>query len=88
LAVEERVRRDRASVYADVGVHADVEITVTVDSDGDVAMVEFGKDGPDLRLEVADLDTMERLAKAATEGARTMRDRMTRGHTSRRGHTS
>jgi hypothetical protein len=70
-----RVRKDRVSVYANVGVHTSVEITLDVESDGDGALIEFGDTGPDLILDVADLDSMERLAAVAAEGARLMRDR-------------
>jgi hypothetical protein len=69
-----RVRNDRALVYANVGVHADVEITVTVSDEGGGAFISIGPDGPDLRLEVADLASMERLATVATEGAQRMRE--------------
>ena len=71
-----RVRQERALVCANVGVHADVEITVDVDPDGDGAWIRFGDTGPDLRIDVADLDSMERLATGVMEGARLMRDRI------------
>lgn len=71
-----RARKDRATVYANVGVHAGVEISVDVESDGEGALIEFGDTGPDLILDVADLDSMERLASLAAEGARVMRERI------------
>ena len=75
-AVAARVRKDRASVYANVGVHANVEILLDVQSDGDGAEIMFGDTGPDLILGFADLDSMERLAAVAAEGVRQMRERL------------
>lgn len=63
-------------MYANVGVHADVAISLAVESDGDGAVIRFGDTGPDLILDVADLDSMERLAAVAAEGARQMRERL------------
>lgn len=70
-----RVRKDRVPVYANVGVHAGVAISLDVESDGDGALIEFGDTGPDLILDVADLDSMERLATVVAEGVRLMRAR-------------
>lgn len=68
-------RTDRAPVYANVGVHAGVAITLTVDRSG--ATILFGHDGPDLIVDFADADSLERLAAAATDGARRLRTRPT-----------
>lgn len=70
------VRKDRASVYANVGLHTGVAISAKVESDGHGAQIEFGDTGPDLILDVADPDSMERLAKVAAKAARTMRKRL------------
>jgi len=63
--------RERATVYANVGVHAGVEITLAVERHG--AAIHIGHDGPDLIMDFADADSLERLAAAATDGARQLR---------------
>jgi hypothetical protein len=67
--VTKRVRKNRAMVYANVGVDAEVEIKLEVEDD-DRMHIEFGGTGPDLILDIADLETMERLAEVAAEGVR------------------
>lgn len=65
----------RAHVCANVGVHADVEITLTVDRHCGAA-IHFGHDGPDLIMDFADVDSLERLAMVAADGARELRTRI------------
>lgn len=67
--------RERASVYANVGVHAGVEITLAVERHG--ATIHIGHDGPDLIMDFADVDSLERLATVAADGARQLRARTT-----------
>lgn len=64
-----------AQVYANVGVHADVEITLAVDRSCGAA-IHFGHDGPDLIMDFADVDSLERLATVAADGARQLRARI------------
>lgn len=66
----------RASVYANVGVHAAVEITLAVYGDADAreAAIHFGSEGPDLCIDFADVGSLERLATVATEGVRRLRE--------------
>jgi hypothetical protein len=74
--VGERVRNESALVYANVGVHDDVEIALALYSDGGQgAAIHFGLNGPDLILDFADLDSLERLATVAADGARQLRER-------------
>ena len=67
-------RNNHATVYANVGVHVDVEITLTVDRCCGAA-IHFGHDGPDLVMDFADVDSLERLAAVAADGARQLRER-------------
>ena len=53
---------ERAHVCPSVGMHADVEIHI-------------GGDGPDLTMDFADVDSLDRLASVAADGARQLRDR-------------
>lgn len=70
-------RKDRARVYTSVAVHADVEITLAMDRDGgDGATIHFGHDGPDVVMEFADVDSLERLSAVAADGARRLRARV------------
>lgn len=60
---------ERAHVYASVGVHAGVEITLAVERHGGIgASIHIGQDGPDLAMDFADIDSLERLAAVATDG--------------------
>lgn len=69
-----RGRNERATVFANVGVHADVEITLALyDDGGDGAAIRFGIDGPDLSIDFADVDSLERLAMVAADGVRRLR---------------
>jgi hypothetical protein len=68
-------RTSHATVYANVGVHADVEITVAVDRHCGAA-IHFGHEGPDLIMDFADVDSLERLATVAADGARQLRARI------------
>ena len=73
-----RVRNEKASVFANVGVHADVEITLKLYGDEcDGAAIHFGTDGPDLCIDFADVDSLERLAVVAADGVRRLRGQMT-----------
>ncbi len=73
--MEARTRNEHALVYTNVGVHAAVEITLALDGDGgEASAIHFGQDGPDLILDFADLDTLERLAAVAADGARQLRE--------------
>lgn len=68
--------RERAQVYANVGVHAGVEITLAVERHGGTgAAIHIGHDGPDLIMDFADVDSLERLATVAADGARVLRVR-------------
>jgi hypothetical protein len=69
---------ERATVYANVGVHAGVEITLVVESNGGIgAAIYFGHDGPDLVMDFADVNSLERLSAVAADGARRLRARAT-----------
>jgi hypothetical protein len=69
---------EHATVYANVGVHAGVEITLVVESHGGIgAAIYFGHDGPDLVMDFADVDSLERLSAVAADGARRLRERAT-----------
>ncbi|MPZ79470.1 MAG: hypothetical protein GEV28_03350 [Actinophytocola sp.] len=77
--MEIRARKDPALVYANVGVHGGVEITLAMDPDGgDGAAIHFGQVGPDLVLDIADVGSLDRLAVVAAEGARRLRERIGR----------
>ena len=70
--------RERATVYANVGVHAGVEITLAEEHNGGIgAAIYIGHDGPDLIMDFADIDSLERLAAVAADGARQLRTRAT-----------
>jgi hypothetical protein len=56
-------------------VHADVEITLAVDRYCGAA-IHFGHEGPDLIMDFADVDSLERLATVAADGARQIRARI------------
>lgn len=72
-----RVRKDPASVYANVGVHAGVAIALVADPDDDAdgAFIHIGDDGPDVIMDFADADSLELLSQVAAEGARVVRQR-------------
>lgn len=73
-----RVRKDPASVYANVGVHDEVAITLALqDGDAEGAQIHFGCTGPELILDFADVESLERLAAVAADGARQLRERLT-----------
>jgi len=75
--VETRIRKEPAMVYANVGVHADVEITLAMERDGgETAAIHFGHTGPEVIMDFADVDSLERLALVAADGARRLRDRI------------
>jgi hypothetical protein len=75
--VETFARKDKALVYANVGVHAEVEITLAMERDGGVwASIHFGHAGPDVIMDFADVDSLERLAAVAADGARQLRERI------------
>jgi limonene-1,2-epoxide hydrolase len=64
-------------VFANVGVHADVEITLTMDRDGgEGATIAFGHTGPDLSIDFIDVDSLQRLAAVAADGARQLQERI------------
>jgi len=68
---------ERAHVYAIIGVHAGVEITLTMDRPGESgAEIHIGREGPDLTMDFADAESLERLATVAADGARRLRDRV------------
>jgi len=71
-------KTDRASVNASVGVHAGVEITLAIHGDEEKeAEIHFGAEGPDLCIDFADLDSLERLAEVAAEGVARLREAST-----------
>lgn len=72
IGVNARVRKDKPAVYANVGVHDDVEITLAVDGYG--ASIHFGHDGPELSVDFADVESLERLAVVAADGVRQIRE--------------
>ena len=51
--METFARTERALVYANVGVHAQVEITLALGRYGDAA-IHLGHSGPDVIMEFAD----------------------------------
>jgi hypothetical protein len=61
---------ERAPVYAVVGVHAGVGITLTMARG---AEIHIGRAGPDLTMDFADAESLDRLAVVAAEGARRLR---------------
>jgi hypothetical protein len=77
VTVQTHVRTDPALVYATIGVHTDVEITLSMERDGGLgAAIHFGRTGPDVIMDFADVDSLERLAVVAADGARQLRDRI------------
>jgi hypothetical protein len=67
---------ERAHVHASVGVHAGVEISLVVERHGGIsAAIYIGQDGPDLAMDFDDIDSLERLAAVAADGARQLRAR-------------
>lgn len=63
-------------VYSNVGVHAGVEITLSLNRHGETsAEIHIGGDGPALTIDFADVDSLEHLAAVAADGARQLRDR-------------
>jgi len=75
-----RTGEEHASVYASVGVHAGVEITLSMAPQDELgAEIYFGHDGPDLVMDFADVDSLERLAEVAADGARQLRARTAEG---------
>jgi hypothetical protein len=74
--MDARVRKSNPSVFANVGVHAGVDITLVMDpDDAEGAAIRFGHDGPDLTLDFADVESMELLSSVAAEGVRLLRGR-------------
>jgi hypothetical protein len=70
-------RNDQALVYATVAVQSGVEITLAMDRDaGPGAAIHFGHVGPDVIMDFADPDSLERLAIVAADGARQLRARI------------
>lgn len=64
-------------MFANVGVHADVEIRLAMYPDGgEGATIAFGHTGPELTIEFCDVDSLERLAAVAADGARQLQDRI------------
>lgn len=71
-----RTRRAPATVVANVGVHDDVEIMLTMARDnGESAAITFGHQD-DMTVEFSDVDSLERLAAIALDGARQLRERI------------
>ena len=80
-----RVRREPATVFANVGVHSDVEIKLTMERDGgEGATIGFGHTGPELTIEFCDVDSLRRLAAVAADGARQLRERIAANSSARR----
>ena len=72
-----RVRKEPPAVFANVGVHADVEIKLVMYPDGgEGATIAFGYTGPELTVEFCDVDSLERLAAVAADGARQLQERI------------
>lgn len=69
------VRNEKATVYANVAVHADVDIKLVLHGGPeDGAAIHIGPDGPDLRIDFADVESLGRLAEVATDGVRQLRE--------------
>ena len=76
-----RVRTEPPQMCAHVAAHADMEITLAVErAGGEGASIHFGCDGPELSIDFADADSLERLSAVAADGARQVRDQ-TAGNT-------
>lgn len=71
-----QVRKEPPAVYANVGVHTDVEIKLVMYPDGENAAIAFGHTGPELTIEFCDVDSLERLAAVAADGARQLQERI------------
>jgi hypothetical protein len=69
------VRKEQPVVFTEVGLHTDVEITLDWDKGGDLPLIYLG-DEARMTLTFADVDTLERLAAVAAEGARQFQERM------------
>ena len=71
-----QVRNEPALIFTTVGVHADVEIKVRLAAeDAESAYLDFGRN-EELTIDFADVDSLQRLAAAAEEGARLLRERI------------
>jgi hypothetical protein len=74
--VESRTSIEPPLVFTEIGVHADVEITLAMDrSGGEMALIDIGHEGH-TRMTFADVDSLERLAAVAVEGARQLQERI------------
>jgi hypothetical protein len=63
-------------VFTQVGVHADVEIELHLaTADGESAWIEFGRN-EGLVVDFNDVDSLERLAAVAAEGAQLLQARI------------
>ena len=69
-------RNEELTMYANVGIDAGVDIKARL-SGHDIEAVEINIGyGPELILDVADVQSLERLRDVATEGARLLRERI------------
>jgi hypothetical protein len=73
---------DQVTMYASVGIDADVDIKVRLSANNTEAVeINIGY-GPELILDVADVQSLERLRDVATEGARLLRERIEKNRAS------
>ena len=69
-------RNEPALVFTQVGVHAEVEIEVHLaTADGESAWLQFGRN-EGLTVDFTDVDSLERLAAVAAQGARLLQARI------------
>lgn len=68
------VRNEQPLVFTEIGLHADMEITLGWDGSGEMPIIRIGDDGR-TRLTFADADSLERLSAVAASGARQHRQR-------------
>lgn len=69
------VRKEQPVVFTEVGLHADVEITLDWDNSGAIPLIHIGSEAR-TTLTFAEVDSLERLAAVAAEGARQFQERL------------
>ena len=68
-------RKEQPPVFTEVALHTDVEIALGWDGSGAMPLINLGDDGR-MMLTFADVDSLERLAAVAAEGARQFQGRL------------
>lgn len=69
-----RVTTEPPVVFTEIGVHAEVEITLDWDGSGDMPLIHIGHEAR-TTMTFADVESLEQLAAVAAEGARQLQVR-------------